>query len=1077
MSLLSVILLSAVIAAQSPTITVDELRRLAAADGNGNTLTAAAREQPDSLRLAVSRTFAAVTAAEMPQGQAAELRAARRLAEGYAHAWTDPFFVREVERFSSWSPAQRRARVAADSLRRAGIDAYGREGPSAALVLWRQGLARVAAVDTSGRAAAMASVGAGFFLVGDLDRATAHLERARDLAQLIGDYRTLGTAVGILASVAKDRGDLTRAATLYEQASAIRERSGDRAGMAADHNNVGLIARALGDLGQARRAFERALDLHRRDGRRRQEALILTNLADIAVLRGEYPRAETLYREALDMNRVDGDLAQTGYVLHDLGLLASRRGDYGRARALLSEALDVHERAGAVLDAVAVRRDLAGVQGAAGNLQEALNQVTQAERDAVAAPDAPGLAAGLALARGDLAMQLGALAEADDGFARAERLARDARDELVLAEARQGRALLLQLRGDHRGALTALDMATRTYAGLGDRRGVALTLLRSGHVQREAGDTATARQTLAGARDSLRALGDVVGEAAALDALGRVAARRGALLAAEQLYRQGLELLGDRPASDVRWHLHAHLAEVLAGRGALDAAVQHFQAAAEVIEDVAAGLRLDESRAGYIGDRWRVFASLALIEHERGQSAAAFEASERLRARQLRDLLARGRVPARGAISEREQDLRRQITELLEAVEAHGPGLRRPGATTDHGPSLDASIEALAQAQQEYAHLLSDLRESDPSYQELIGGTIVPWTAVATRLGSDEVLLSYLVADSGSIVFVVTSDTIAAVKLGVGRAQLVNLIEFARLTMDRPEASPAAPLWRAPLRRLYQYLIEPVERRGFLQGRTRLVIAPHGDLHFLPFAALVQSGPSDRFLVERFDLTQTPSATVWVRLSERRVVRPPGGVLALAPRPESLPASRDEVLSIRRVFGGQTTVLMNSAATKQELRTRAAAHGVVHIASYGILNKHNPLFSFVELAPAQGDDGRLEVHEVHGLDLAGQLVVLSACQTALGSGVVGDVPPGDDWVGLVQAFLHAGASGVIASLWPVEDRATAELMERFYAGLAAGRSEAAALAGAQRSIMRDRPAVHPFHWAGFVLSGGSIGSR
>jgi CHAT domain-containing protein len=289
--------------------------------------------------------------------------------------------------------------------------------------------------------------------------------------------------------------------------------------------------------------------------------------------------------------------------------------------------------------------------------------------------------------------------------------------------------------------------------------------------------------------------------------------------------------------------------------------------------------------------------------------------------------------------------------------------------------------------------------------------------------------------------------------------------------MERPGSSPATPLWRAPLRSLHQQLIEPVEQRGLLAGKSRLIIVPHGELNFLHFGALLEGGPEGRFLIERFELVYAPSATVWTRLAQRGNARPDGRVLALAPRTASLPASREEVLAIRRT-NRRATVLIGEAATKRAFLSRAREHAILHIASYGILNKHNPLFSFVELAATATDDGRLEVHEVYGLELAGQLVVLSACQTALGSGSRGDVPAGDDWVGLVQAFLYAGASGVLASLWPVEDRATAQLMQHFYRSLSAGRSEATALAEAQRAILRNPDSVHPFYWSGFVLVGG-----
>src|SRR5690606_35298293 len=195
MTLLPIACLCAAIAAQAPA-TVDALRRLAAAAGSETALAAAARAQPDSLRLALSRTFARATAAGTDHARAAELATARRLAEGYAQAWADSFFVRQVAGFARWSPEQRLGRVATDSLRREGIDALGREGVPAAMALWREALARVPAADTAGLAAVLASIGGGFYVAGELDSATVYLTRARDIARAAGDHRTLGTEIG-----------------------------------------------------------------------------------------------------------------------------------------------------------------------------------------------------------------------------------------------------------------------------------------------------------------------------------------------------------------------------------------------------------------------------------------------------------------------------------------------------------------------------------------------------------------------------------------------------------------------------------------------------------------------------------------------------------------------------------------------------------------------------------------------------------------------------------------------------------------------------------------------------------------
>src|SRR5207247_5367386 len=167
-----------------------------------------------------------------------------------------------------------------------------------------------------------------------------------------------------------------------------------------------------------------------------------------------------------------------------------------------------------------------------------------------------------------------------------------------------------------------------------------------------------------------------------------------------------------------------------------------------------------------------------------------------------------------------------------------------------------------------------------------------------------------------------------------------------------------------------------------------------------------------------------PSGPGWLRLRERRDPEPGAGVLALAPHVCRVPGSRVEVGSSARVYGSRTHVLVGASATKQALRAVASGQEIIHFATYGVLNKHNPLFSFVELAPRPGEDGRLEVHEVFGLDLHARLVVLSACQTALGAGALADVPAGDGWVGLGEGFLFAGAGNVVPALWPGEVQAT-----------------------------------------------------
>jgi CHAT domain-containing protein len=1065
------------VALQAQPAAVEGLRVLAVRDDRAALLDAV-RAHPDDSRELVRQLLIDVGAARAPRRQS-PLMLASRLASAYAAVWADSFPLTQVDRFARMSPDRRAAKLAADSARRAGNAALSRSGVDSAMTLWREALRRSTAIgDTAGQAGALGNIGAGFYRASVLDSAENYLNRARQLAEAVGDRRTALNALGTSGSVAKDRGDLRRARDLYTKALDLRSRIGDVRGMAADYNNLGLLSAALGELEEARTHYDSALALARRHGLTEPAAAALVNLGNAASIEGEYSTAAARYAAALSIYRASSSDADAALVLHNIGLLALRRGDYGTARVRLTEALGIYARLGTVEDVVQVRRDFASAAAAAGDLRRALRELREAEQLVARASAQADLSAGIALAKGDLATELNTYAEAEREYARAEALYRRAGNASGRAEAQQGGAMLLVHRRQYARALDLLRAAARTQAAAADPRPAALTRLAIGYAQNLSGDLAGARRTLEQALDTLRALGDAVGEAAALSALGDLEVESGTPLGAEALYRRGLARLQAHPAPTTSWQLHAGLGRALRTRGALPQAAIELRAAIDDIERVAWTLTLEERRTTFLADKWDVYAQLAIVEHVRADEAAAFVASERMRSRQMLDLLARGRVAqpggAESAPAAREQDLRRRIAELMRRLEA---GEDAAGAL--RGPDLASSSsgvtrEALARAQEQYSQLLLELREDGAADAGGIRGEAVSWHAVASRLGRGEALLEYLVSDSTTLAFVVTSDSVRAVDLNVGRYALASLVDFARGTLVRPQSPGSRSAWRAPLRRLHEHLVAPLEAAGALAGISRLIVVPHAELHYLPFAALIRRGGTtvrDQFLIERYDIAYTPSASVWTRLGERARSQV-GGVLALAPRAGVLPGSREEVEAIRALYGREATVLVNAAASEPAFRAAVPRYGIVHLATYGVLNKHNPLFSFVQLNPGADADGRLEVHEVFGLALNARLLVLSACQTALASGAVSDVPAGDDWVGLVRAFLSVGAANVIATLWPVEDRSTARLMARLHRRLRGGQSEDVALAEAQRETLRDSATADPFYWAGFVLVGG-----
>jgi CHAT domain-containing protein len=942
----------------------------------------------------------------------AQIATARALAKQFFRERRDSFLLKELDRFEQSTPSLQRSSVVADSLRIAGNNAMSSSGAAASMPLWRAALGHARLSRSPATiAAALVSLGAGHYRAGRMDSAVSYLESAKIAAERVGDKRTLANAIGVLASIAKDSGDGDRAVRLYASASALRKAVGDTRGIAADQNNIGLIARSRGDYSAANKAFTIALRLNNRDHRNALVALNYSNLAGVASDLSDFHRSDSLYRLALSINRAEGNRAESGFVLHDLGRMLMRSSDYTGASAALQQALEVHQEMNDTLEAISTRTDLAGLYTAMGNPELALASLRVAERDANAITAAHQERADLALARGNVAIAFGSLSEAQTAFVLAANLAASIDNEKTLADAKYGQATICFLRNEYPQALSLLGQTLAIQSKFRDERGSALTRMLMASAEMGRNSDWRARSHLDAAKRAFHQMHDPAGEAAVVEMLGNLALRADSVQEAEKLFRSGIVLLGDRSANDIRSRLYSGLGTALQARGALVDATVALKRAIEIAERSASRIIRTDRKYGFLDDKWSTYVNLSIVEHSRGLTADAFSTSERLRARQMVEFLSSGAAP------------------------------------------------------------VSRLRESDRAYAKTISAATSSRREIAARLSSDEVLIEYLLGDSLCTVFVLTRDTLASVVLPINRDELRDLVAFSRRAIAVPPRDGSEGLWPAPLRRLYSTLISPVEQRGFLRGKRRLVIVPHAELHFVSFASLLAAKPGGKFLVETFDIEYAPSATAWVRLASRPTIRRPTHILAMAPNVDRLPASRTEVESIGRLYGRSATVRVGRDASIESLRRDLPHASALHLATFGVLNKRNPLFSFVKLAPSHDSDGRLAVNDVLALGLSGQTVILSACQTALGWGANGDVPAGDDWIGLVQSFLQGGAKSVVATLWPVDDRATSMLMRQYHSNSAAGKGVSEALALSQRDAIRNKKTSSPFYWAAFVANG------
>jgi CHAT domain-containing protein len=304
-------------------------------------------------------------------------------------------------------------------------------------------------------------------------------------------------------------------------------------------------------------------------------------------------------------------------------------------------------------------------------------------------------------------------------------------------------------------------------------------------------------------------------------------------------------------------------------------------------------------------------------------------------------------------------------------------------------------------------------------------------------------------------------------------------------------------------------LVRPAE--PYLQQAQTLVVVPDGALHYLPFEVLLTAPPpaaaepggffvsyrAAPYLVRRYAVAYTSSASVlhpqlvpralpqlssptllafapfggaeahrlaqplttWIKTVFGHTREAEETVRAVVTSP--LPASQQEVQTLGRLFHPDATVLLAHQATKGALQTQAPASRYIHIATHGLVNEVHPMHSGLMFA----DDEVLQTHEIFHLALHAELVTLSACETGLGA-----LREGEGLIGFTRAFLYAGTSSVVASVWRVSDPSTAALMTVLYHGLRAGQPKAAALQQAKVAVMQQYP--HPYFWAPFLLFGG-----
>lgn len=858
----------------------------------------------------------------------------------------------------------------------------------------------------------------------------------------------------------RDRANEERALPLYAEAARRFSALGDRGGEAYARIQRGRVLVRVGYAEEAEREVRRALEVSSIESEPAWRAVAATELARLLSSGGRNEEARTLLEEALPLWRRLGVVSRIAQVENELALRAQERGELAEAERLFLSSIAHREQEGNDYEVALALGNLATVYGSANENRLALDTA------------------------------LRALQRLPLGTSPADR---------AWFLSNRGEALTRLRRFDE--AQGALLEARASLVGAGDATGdpgeVAQIDRRLARLAHQLGRTEEAvvhyRKALAG----FEAAHDLPGAVATAQDLAWAELHRGHLREAERLFRSvpsRAREIGDRWTEAAA---QLGLARIERANRRPEAALARAREALEIVETLRHRAGRGDLGSSVFADRQSFFdlaAQLLVERHEATGEPAfaeeAFDIAERSRARRLLDLVAAD-GPERAAGMPRPDS-----SGASRAVGEAEKTLRRLRA-------LGASEERVAAAEAELRQALADLRRAAPWAAGDLAAAPLSLAEIRRRLDGRTALLEFDLGDESSSLWVVTRERLDRFPLP-DRGRVEERVALALEVLSSPGALADGVTSQKVL----------TETTAILFGaalpslrRPRWLIVADGALQALPLGALPDPAhPGQPFLAGR-EVVYAPSASVAVRLAERGRRAPGGGPLLAAfadpaygpadPRLAARPSAKadppegeadpERGLDLSRLVasGGEARRILDlvpasrrlealgpDAAKERILSGELASVRLLHFAVHGRPSLDLPELSSLEFSRFRRDgrpmDGTLHAYEIARLRLRADLAVLSACESAQGARIAGE-----GLVGLAHAFLAAGAARVVASHWPVEDQATAELMARFYDGLLRRRlSPSRALQQAQLSIAADPRWRRPYYWAGFSVQGG-----
>src|SRR6266542_3087452 len=922
-----------------------------------------------------------------------------------------------------------------------------------------------------GEAAALNSIGDIYRSLGEMQKALEKLNEALPISQAVSDRKMEGETLNNIGLVYRSLGETQKALEKYNEALPIRRAVGDRKGEAQTLYNIGAVYDALSDMQKALEKYNEALAIKRAIGDRRGEDTILHNIGDVYRALGEPQKAMEKFNEALLLSRELGDRSGEAITLTNIGGVYRELGDMQKALEKYNEALPIRQ-------AISDRRGEAVTLGNIGTVYRSLGDMQKAlEKHNEALPIFRALGF-----RREEATTLSSIGLIYHSLRETQKALEIYNEALPISQATGDRfteglilhniGMAYNSLGEAQKALDKFNEALSIRGAIGARSEEAQTLLGIAQVEQKRGNLTLARQSLeqaVGIIESLRA--NISGQGL----------RAFFFASRQEIYQSYIDVL-----------MQMHKQNPAAAFDSLALEISERARARSLLE------LLKESRADI-----RQGGDSSLLERERSLRRQINEKA----AAEVR-LLSRKHTPEEAAAAAKEiAAITTEYEELQGQIRARSP---RYAALTQPQPLGLAEIQQLVLDPDTL--LLEYSLGDDASHLFLVSQTSLTshrlpkraeieaaarrvremLTAPQPQPGDTEAKRQARVKEAGETYWKQAAELsrmlLGPVASQLGRKRLaivadgaLQYIPFAALPapspgndegrnsgaepqplfvdheiVSLPSASTLATLrretaGRKPAEKSLAVLADPV----FTDDDTRV----RRDVGKVGAKEKTRSADSDEMDIVSLQMSRSGRETGVIgaeagfgRLLSTR--REAGAISALVPERERMQALDFE------------------ASRTTALRPELGEYRIVHFATHGMLNNIHPELSGIVLSlvdkEGQPQDGFLRLQDIYNLKLPAELVVLSACQTGLGKEI-----KGEGLIGLTRGFMYAGAPRIVASLWKVDDRATSELMKRFYQGMLGPEAlrPAGALRQAQLSIWKQKQWREPYYWAAFVLQG------